>query len=133
MAILGITWTQIKDLATTRNLPFTHYVDNSHYFIIISDGSQSYRAIIRIDNPSVGDQLDWETNFLPTSNTLPLDIKGGVTLLQKSHDEVEITYRTSAPGNGEIDTIITKSNTVVQDTLTFTYGAGNKLINVVRT
>lgn len=135
MAIIGLKWTQLKFIATEngRNLPFTHYIENNHYFIIISDGSQSYRASIRIDDPSVDDQLDWETNFLSKSNTLPLDIKGGTSLLQKPHDEVVVTYRMSAPGNGEIDQVVTKLNTVIQETLTFAYGAGNKLINIIRT
>ena len=129
----GLTWTQLKLLATSRGLPLTHYLDNNHYFIVISDGVQVYRAIIRIDSPSVGDQLDWETNFLSDSNTMPLDIKGGTSLLQKPHDETNVAYRTSAPGNGEIDTIITKLKGVVQDTLTFTYSAGNKVIKVAKT
>ncbi len=132
MAAIGITWTQIKDLATTRNLPFTHFIENNHYFIFISDGQLSFETRIRIDTPSSSDQTDWVTNFLPSSNILPLDI-GGTTLLRKLHDEVVITYRTGAPGNGEIDTIVTKLATVTQDTLTFTYEAGNKLINVVKT
>jgi hypothetical protein len=64
-----------------------------------------------------------------TGSLRQLDL-GGLTPVE--HDEIALTYITSGNGTGEIGTVVYKLATVTQATLTLTYDATNRLINVVR-
>lgn len=48
------------------------------------------------------------------------------------HDELDITYVTAGNGAGEIETVTYKLAGVTQATLTLTYDASNRIINVLR-
>lgn len=56
----------------------------------------------------------------------------GGTLVPKVYDSIALTYRTSAPGLGEIDTVTYKLGIATVAVLTLTYDGSNRLINVVK-
>ena len=72
---IGLTWTTFKDFADARNLPMIWYVSNNHYFIYLADGPLSFETRLRIDSPSAGDQLDFETNYKNDANDTPIGNK----------------------------------------------------------
>lgn len=72
---IGLTWTTFKDFATSRNLPMVWYISNNHYFIYLADGPLAFETRLRIDSPSAGDQLDFETNFKNDANDTPIGNK----------------------------------------------------------
>ena len=128
-----------------------YFTAGNPFHVQLSDGSVNIGTVnaeleVQLshqdDTPDSGDVHDSvrigglgadEADVTTDNELLVRDTKSISGLLTKPHDEVTIAYRTSAPGNGEIDTVITRLASVIQDTLTFTYGAGNKLTNVIRT
>lgn len=60
-------------------------------------------------------------------------ISVGNTLVPKVYDSIELTYRNSAPGNGEIGTVIYKLSAATVATLVLSYDGSDRLISVVKT
>lgn len=67
-----------------------------------------------------------------TEETLQ-DILNGGKLVPEEYDEIVITYRTTPPGNGEINTVVYKLDGDTVATLTLAYDGSDRLSGVVRT
>lgn len=67
----------------------------------------------------------------PPTESLKILGTGG-TLVPDQFDEQDFTYVAAGNGQGEIETVVYKLNSVTVATLTFTYDAQNRVTNVVR-
>lgn len=56
----------------------------------------------------------------------------GGNLVPKVYDGIALTYRNSAPGNGEIDTVTYSLGVATVALLTLTYDGSDRLISVVK-
>lgn len=65
---LQVTWTEIKDFATTRSRPIQYVDFNGNYYLYINEGPFSLNAIISQEDPANADLIDFETNYKPSAN-----------------------------------------------------------------
>ena len=65
-------------------------------------------------------------------DTNTFDVSIGSSLVPEEHDELVLTYVAAGNGAGEVETVTYKAETVTVATLTLTYDAQNRLINVAR-
>jgi len=69
---LGTDWTTLKAFVTARNLSVQYIATPDTYYIWAVDGQSELITQISIASPSTGDQLDFETNFMPSANASPV-------------------------------------------------------------
>jgi len=65
---IQVTWTQIKNFASSKSRPIQYVDFNGNYYIYINDGPFAINTIISQENPSNSDLIDFETNYKPTAN-----------------------------------------------------------------
>jgi hypothetical protein len=68
---IGTDWATLKAFAQARNLSVQYVQTPDTYYLFAIDGPAELCSQITINNPSTGDQLDFETNFMPSGNQSP--------------------------------------------------------------
>jgi hypothetical protein len=86
-------------------------------------------GLIQLDS---GQVIRSQAEILNDGSLAQKVVSVGGNLVPKVYDSIALTYRVSAPGLGEIDTVVYKLGVVTVATLVLTYDGSNRLIGVVR-
>jgi len=65
---LNVSWNDFKNFTVARNLSVQHFEIGNKYYLFVTDGPMSLSSHINIETPPNNDQIDFETNFKPSSN-----------------------------------------------------------------
>jgi hypothetical protein len=105
---LGTDWATVKAFATARSIGVQYVATPDTYYIWAIDGQAELATQISIVSPSAGDQLDFETNFMPTANASPVNsvrtqFEQVAYLLQMSHMSIlDVAPRTTGTATLQI-------------------------------
>lgn len=63
-----VTWDVLKFLTTDKQKPIQYTNQVNYYYVYIVENANIYYTNINITTPANADQIDFETNYLPTAN-----------------------------------------------------------------